>query len=279
MVWPGAERRSILHPNYCELTAMRWIFFSLFAANLGIFLWWQAAKPQAHAVSHVYATPAGVGSVQLLSEIAHTPTSAAAPSNPENPQAAVDPVAAVSPQDTGATPPTSDPKPADARTQCVLVGPYENNELAQQALQKLQAKEIKAHLYEMELSVPGGYQVYLDGFETRAQAKKRLDELQAGGIDSFIVPKGEFINTIALGSFDQESAAKGQQEKLAAAGVSSKVRESKRPILELWVAMPPEVGDVLPDALRQVLGVGAGEKKREERQILCSTIASGKNIL
>ncbi|HEY6530086.1 MAG TPA: hypothetical protein VIZ65_15455 [Cellvibrionaceae bacterium] len=257
---------------------MRWIFFSLFAANLGIFLWWQAVKPQARAVSHTYVTPAGVGPIQLLSETGNAPANAATPSSAESPQAAADP-AAVNLQDTASAPPAVDPKSADVRTQCVLVGPYDTNELAQQALQKLHAKEIKAHLYEMELSVPGGYQVYLDGFETRAQAKKRLDELQAGGIDSFIVPKGEFINTIALGSFDQESAAKGQQEKLAAAGVNSKVRESKRPILELWVAMPQELGDVLPDALRQVLGVGAGEKKREERQILCSTIASGKNIL
>jgi hypothetical protein len=122
----------------------------------------------------------------------------------------------------------------------------------------------------------------LDGFETRAQAKKRLDELQASGIDSFIVPKGEFINTIALGSYEQEAAAKGQQEKLMAAGIAVRVRESKRPVMELWLAMPEGVGDTLPEPLRQTLGIGPNEqkdaKKKEERQILCSTIASAKNI-
>jgi len=250
---------------------MRWIFFSLMAANLGIFLWWQTAKPAASPAAHKYVTPAGVGSVVLLSEAdkqaGSAPTNApqAPAQEPEAPPAADLP------------PPAADAKAADSHAQCVLVGPYENNEQVQQALQKLQAKEINAHLFEMELSVPGGFQVYLDGFENRAQAKKRLDELQAGGIESFIVPKGEFINTIALGSFDQEAAAKGQQEKLAAAGISSKIRASKRPVLELWVAMPPELGDKLAEPLRQVLGVG--EKKKEERQILCATIASGKNIL
>lgn len=263
---------------------MRWIFFSLLAANLGIFIWWQTAKPPASPPAHTYTTPAGVGSVVLLSEAdkqAGTAAGAAAPSAqtaspgqvPAEP-APPEPSAQIAP---GTDAPVAEAKPDTSHAQCVLVGPYENNELVQQALEKLQAKEINAHLFQMELSVSGGFQVYLDGFENRAQAKKRLDELQAGGIDSFIVPKGEFINTIALGSFDQEGAAKGQQEKLAAAGISSKIRESKRPVVELWVAMPSELGDKLAEPLRQVLGVG--EKKKEERQILCSTIASGKNIL
>ncbi|MFO1367508.1 MAG: SPOR domain-containing protein [Marinagarivorans sp.] len=247
---------------------MRWIFFSLLAANLGIFLWWQTAKPPTSPAAHKYSTPAGVGSVVLLSEADKQATG-----TPATPAVAPAPTSVAEPPPGADSAHTQDVSHA----QCVLVGPFETSELVQQALDKLRAKEIKAHLFEMELAVSGGFQVYLDGFENRVQAKKRLDELQAGGIDSFIVPKGEFINTIALGSFDQEAAAKGQQEKLAAAGISSKIRESKRPILELWVAMPPDLGDKLPDPLRQMLGVG--EKKKEERQILCSTIASGKNIL
>lgn len=245
---------------------MRWIFFSLLAANLGIFIWWQTARPPASLPAHQYTTPAGVGSVVLLSEADKQTSSAAAPP----PEVVTEPAAPVVTPDA---PPTVD----TSHAQCVLVGPFENHELVQQALEKLRAKEINAHLFEMELAVSSGFQVYLDGFENRTQAKKRLDELQVVGIDSFIVPKGEFINTIALGSFDQEAAAKSQQDKLAAAGISSKIRESKRPVMELWVAMPPQVGDKLPEPLRQVLGVG--EKKKEERQILCSTIASGKNIL
>ncbi|HNG60911.1 MAG TPA: SPOR domain-containing protein, partial [Cellvibrionaceae bacterium] len=206
---------------------MRWIFFSLLAANLGIFIWWQTAKPPASPVAHKYITPAGVGSVVLLSE---ADKQAGGPPSPVPPAPEAIPVP-VTPN------PEAAPAPADkvdnSHAQCVLVGPYENSDQVQQVLQKLQAKEINAHLFELELAVSGGFQVYLDGFENRAQAKKRLDELQAGGIDSFIVPKGEFINTIALGSFDQEGAAKGQQEKLAAAGIAAKIRESKRPVMEL----------------------------------------------
>lgn len=266
---------------------MRWIFFSLIAANLGIFIWWQTSKPQPQTPVHTYTTPAGVGPITLLSEANNTPPPASIPpanvpaAEAEHPETtAPEPtsqndVAGV--RDRPITPPAE--MLPDVHSQCVLVGPYDNSELAQQALQKLHAKEINAHVYQMEISVSSGFQVYLDGFENRAQAKKRLDELQAGGIDSFIVPKGEFINTIALGSFDLESAAKSQLEKFAAKGIEAKLRESKRPLVEHWVALPPEAGDTLPESLRQALGVGKGDKKKEERQILCSTIASGKNIL
>jgi cell division septation protein DedD len=274
---------------------MRWIFFSLIAANLGILGWWQTNKTQPHNTVHTYTTPTGVGSIVLLSEVKESavPETVA----PAIDEPAVAPATEVVPAPPAAEPPApSAPAAAngvgeqpsaaapvanttEALTQCVLVGPFDNNQLAQQALQKLQTKEINAHLYQMELSISSGFQVFLDGFENRAQAKKRLDELQAIGVDSFIVPKGEYINTIALGSFDQESAAKTQLENFAAKGISAKVRESKRPVMELWVALPPETGDTLPDPLRQALGVGKGDKKKEERQILCSTIASSKNIL
>lgn len=279
---------------------MRWIFFSLLAANLGIFIWWQTSHPQPQKSVHTYTTPVGVGPIVLLSEAksaAPTPEQAPAPATVEVPATAAEesrpaevsgtepvPPAPVVPADTEHPPASPQVAPAAenvavSHAQCVLVGPYENNDLAQQALQKLQAKEINARLYQMEIGVPSGYQVYLDGFENRAQAKKRLDELHAIGVDSFIVPKGEFINTIALGSFDQESAAKNQIDKFAAQGIGAKVRESKRPAVEIWLALPPESGDTLPDPLRQTLDVGKGDKRKEERQILCSTIASGKNIL
>lgn len=258
---------------------MRWIFLSLFAANLGIFIWWQTAKSPALIPTPVYATPAGVASITLLSEARRS----VAPSKEVEPQSiqADAPAAApvLNPVESVSPVPAEQDTPGDVRALCVVVGPYENKELAQLALQKLHAKEIQAQLYEMELVMSAGFQVYLDGFETRALAKKRLDDLQGRGVDSFIIPKGEFINTIALGSFDQEAAARAQQEKLAALGIESKIRESKRPLAELWVALPPALGDQLPEPLRQILGVGAGEKKKEERQILCSTIASAKNIL
>ncbi len=247
------------------------------AANLGIFIWWQTARPPSAQAAPRYQTPAGVGSLVLLSEADKQSSGAPVPAAeaPAPPPADAPPPS--EPPPSVEAPPAAEAKPPEQHAQCVLVGPYDNNEQVQQALQKLQAKEIAAQLFELELSVAGGFQVYLDGFENRVQAKKRLDELQATGIASFIVPKGEFVNTIALGSYDQEAAAKGQQDKLAAAGIASKIRVSKRPVLELWVAMPPAVGDKLPEPLRQTLGVG--DKKKEERQILCSTIASGKNIL
>lgn len=253
---------------------MRWIFFSLIAANFAILAWWQTSKPQRAAEPKPYTTPFGVGGLVLLSEAAKQSPQ----SEPEPSDAVTPPPAEVRP---AADPAVSAPAAAEspgAHGQCVLVGPYENNELAQQALQKLLAKEIKAYVFQMDLAVSSGYQIYLDGFESRAQAKKRLDELQAAGVDSFIVPKGEYVNTIALGSYEQEGAAKNQLEKFAAAGITAKLRESKRSVVELWLAMPPEMGDTLPEALRQVLGVSKAEKK-EERQILCATIASGKNIL
>lgn len=256
---------------------MRWIFFSLIAANFAILAWWQTSQPQRTAEPKPYTTPAGVGGVVLLSEAAKQP--AQPPQSEANSTEAAAPPAAetVPATDSAASPPPAAEAPG-AHGQCVLVGPYENNEQAQQALQKLLAKEIKAHVFQMDLAVSSGYQIYLDGFENRAQAKKRLDELQAAGVDSFIVPKGEYLNTIALGSYEQESAAKHQLEKFAAAGITAKLRESKRSVVELWLAMPPEMGDRLPEALRPVLGVSKAEKK-EERQILCSTIASDKNIL
>jgi cell division septation protein DedD len=240
---------------------MRWIFFTLLAANVALAAWWYWAPPAPSASGNVssYQPAQGVPRLKLLSELQGPPVAPA-----ETPAPPVEPPA----------PPQAEAPSADANPyrQCAMLGPYENAAEAESALQRAKAVESKAHLHNLDIFLSANFQVYLPPFANRSQAKQKLDELQARGLDSYIIPKGELANGIALGSFEQEVMAKEQQSKLSGQGISAQIRENKRPIRELWLAFPPDMGDKLPAPLKTSLM--AGNTRLEERQILCSALAS-----
>lgn len=241
---------------------MRWIFFTLLIGNLALAAWqllkWQGfiAPSQSAAPLLSYRPTPGAAPIVLVSEAPPSaePASVAPPASAEVPS----------------TPASPSPPPLDDRALCLMIGPYEKSEDAAAAIQRLAAVDIASHINEIEINITSSFQVYLDPLDNRAAARVKLEQLQAMGIDSFIIPKGELINGIALGSFDNEPSAKEHRDKLLQKGIDAKVRDSKRPLKETWVALAPGGSEKLGAELKSSLLRG---KSLEERQILCTAIA------
>ncbi len=115
------------------------------------------------------------------------------------------------------------------------------------------------------------YRVYMPPFNTFLAAQRRLDELKANDIESFIINSGELTLGISLGLFSFEESALTVQAELAAQGYPTAIQELAHTETELWVNLKelPE-GGFSDSQWLQILEDSPGLQKIEK---LCETIA------
>lgn len=185
---------------------MRWLFVGVVVLNL-LYFGWRLASPDEFAVSDVAAVDESVfpARVSLLAEGA----------------------AAGSPREV-LVPPLSG---------CPAVGPWASAAEGDRVAQSLATAGIKASARQVEFKGMTVYWVYLPSFAEHGQAMRKLRELQAKGIDSFVVSGGADANAISLGSFTTRGSAVGVQSRLRGAGYAADIREQHRDIQQLWVVV------------------------------------------
>lgn len=120
---------------------------------------------------------------------------------------------------------------------CPAVGPWGSTDEARRVVESLVAAGVKADVRAVELKGAKVYWVYLAPFAERAQAMRKLRELQAKGIDSFVVSGGGDANAISLGSFTARDSALGIQSRLRGAGYAADIREQQRDLQQTWVVL------------------------------------------
>lgn len=120
---------------------------------------------------------------------------------------------------------------------CPAVGPWGSSDEARRVVDSLAAGGVKAAVRTVELKGAKVYWVYLPPFAERAQAMRKLRELQAKGIDSFVVSGGGDANAISLGSFTARDSALGIQSRLRGAGYAVDIREQQRDLQQTWVVL------------------------------------------
>lgn len=187
---------------------MRWLFVGVVVLNL-LYFGWRLASPDDAAVETVgmeEPQPFPVG-LALLAEGG----AAGAPVIP-----------------SPGTPPLSG---------CPAVGPWGAADEARRVVESLAAAGVKAGVRGVELKSAKVYWVYLPPFAERAQAMRKLRELQAKGIDSFVVSGGGDANAISLGSFTARESALGIQSRLRGAGYAVDIREQQRDLQQTWVVL------------------------------------------
>lgn len=161
---------------------------------------------------------------------------------------------------------------ADALPLCTLVGPFAESGDADSLAQRLQALDIAADIRGLEVSDGQGYWVHLAPELSQREALRRLHELQAKQIDSYIIPRGELANGISFGMFSRQPLAEARQAELIALGYDAKIREVERTHRETWVVMPAPQAQALAASLWDELL--AGHPELERRQNLCPGVAS-----
>lgn len=155
---------------------------------------------------------------------------------------------------------------------CTLVGPFSELLRAEYFQERLAALDVVATVQDLEIPGEVSYWIYLPPRESRKQAFNELRELQAKGIDSYVIPRGELANGISFGMFSQPNLAKGRLEDMRSRGYPAELKEITRTYKETWVVAPSaEAGKLGPESWLQVM---ASENNLERRQNFCPPVAS-----
>ena len=198
---------------------MRWIFILLAVANLGLFAWFLSNdRPASARVAPVINESEGEGS-SLVTEVDPSDLEVAAPApEPQRPSA------------------PARSAPAEEAL-CTLVGPFAEAYEGEDVARRLQALEVDAAMREIEMQGQMRYWVYLAPLNSSQEAFRKLRELQAAGIDSYVIPKGSLENGISFGIFSEKDRAQTLAEELQGRGFAAEYREEPQTYLERWVVL------------------------------------------
>jgi cell division septation protein DedD len=168
----------------------------LLVLNLGVASWW-ALRP-APAPAALAAQPAGIARLQLLDEV---PAAARPRASAASPAASVARVAI-----------------ADADARCYAFGPFADAAALDAARVRLQPQVLRLHVRQAPAATRG-WRVWLPSLADRAAAQAMVARITTAGFqDYYVVPGGNEANSIALGRFGNEDAARRRQKALQDAG-------------------------------------------------------------
>jgi hypothetical protein len=183
---------------------MRAVIVLLVVLNLGVAAWW-TFRPEPVPIA-VATTAPQAPRLRLASErIATTPAPPV--------------TAAIAQRATAATAtPPSAPASTAASNQCFTIGPFVDDAAVSAARLRLQSRVTRLQVRQASIA-RHGWRVWLPSLADRDAAVAMAARIDAAGFkDYYIVPTGSDANSIALGRFGNEEAAKRQQAALAAAG-------------------------------------------------------------
>jgi hypothetical protein len=248
---------------------MRWIFFSLLAANivlLGWLLLFQADSvhtiPRQDAPDVAHSREGGP-SIRLLRDVNQAELGGTASTAPQ-----ARPKAEAVQAQTHELPP--------AQQMCTFVGPFEAMPEAEALVERLQAMDVEGEVVKVDIPAGPGYWVHLPPLDSRRAALRRLADLQALGVDSYIIPRGELMNGISLGMFSKEPLAKARMAELRDMGIDARLNVIDRSYQEIWVSVPAQSAQYLSDQAWQRLL--QSKKNAERKQNSCLAVASGHNF-
>ena len=232
---------------------MRWIFLSLLLINGVVFLWPASSDSDLAPAPAPVAEPEGVERLTLLGELEQQALARMLEQKGRLRMVEVDQGAGTEPL-------------------YPLVGPFEKLRRAEFFVERVAALDIVAEIQEVEIPGETGYWVYLAPEISRKEALRRLHELQAKGIDSYVIPKGELANGISFGMFSRRDLAQKRLREMAERGYGAEIKEVARTYKEIWSLLQPDQAAKISRELW--FKVAADNPGIERRQNFCPTVAS-----
>ena len=183
---------------------MKWVFFLLLAANLGLAGYVYVNERSPNPDAQILMQQMNADQIQIVAPRA-LPVVAATPSPPE------------------ALPETANPQGASPeRRVCLEWGSFADIDLpkVQTALNGLAVGE---SVRTIEITVPAGYWLYLPPRKSKADMDKKIAELKVLGITEYspVLEAGPWRYAVSLGMFRNEDGAKKQLDVLQKKGVRS----------------------------------------------------------
>ncbi|MYM65206.1 SPOR domain-containing protein [Pseudomaricurvus sp. HS19] len=243
---------------------MRSIFILLLAVNLLVFggLWWkgQQAKVPVAVVPPAAELLAGEPLV-LLSEV----------SEQQLQEFSADRISMLEP-DPAAGAGDDGGEAAPVQPLCEFVGPFPGQLEAENFDEHLGALDVAAQVRRVEVQGEPSYWVYRAPEVSRKEALRRLHELQAKGIDSYVIPKGELENGISFGVFSRLQGAEARLAEVKRLGYAADIHRMERTYEETWVVLG--AGEEAKLGQELWLELLNREEGLERRQNFCPDVAS-----
>jgi len=160
----------------------------------------------------------------------------------------------------------------DSAAICTLVGPFADLLKGEQLLQRMRALELEGSMRELELPGEKAFWVYLIPEVSQKAALRRLHELQAKNIDSFVIPSGDLANGISFGMFNERVQAEKVAKSLIDQGYVVEIKPVERSYQESWVVInAQEAQKISAELWFQLLD---GLPDLQHRQNFCPGVAS-----
>ena len=240
---------------------MRWIFLVLLLVNLGVFAWsWLDREDSSLRSAEPASAPFVYRNLPELEILTADHLAGAERSSPSS----------LSRNDA---PESADPAFAkQGKPLCEMVGVFDSLASAKLFSDRLVAIDIDHTVQELDVSGGDRHWVYLEAGESKTEVMERLAGLQAQGIDSYYIPRGELANTISLGVFSREQLALARVMAMEAKGLAPKIRVKPQTYREIWVMLSPGEHKKMSDLTwSRVL---EGNNSLERRQNFCLDVAS-----
>lgn len=205
----------------------------LLVLNVGVATWWATRTPPTAAPP--MQPPRGVAWLQLVDQTPGEVAPVTTPAVASQPAAAASPAAAVA----GAT----------TAAQCFSFGPYTSDQAAAAAQVRLQPLTQRIVLRGQGRGAARGWRVMLPALASPEEAAATVQRIAAAGIDDyFLVREGSEANSIALGRYGNETAARRRVDALVAAGFPA--RAEALGATTLWLDVSAAPGFDAPTAQR-----------------------------
>lgn len=167
---------------------------------------------------------------------------------------------------------------SDDDTLCISIGPFASVEDARLLMERLKSYAVEASLKNKQAIVDHRYWLYLEPELSRRAALLKLEELQARGIDSYIIPSGALEHGISLGIFSQKKSALGLMAQIGSQGYNPKIQNIKREVYEAWVFVEPDHASLLSDDVWEELSA-LMDSVQVKKSFCSNSLASKENIL
>lgn len=155
---------------------------------------------------------------------------------------------------------------------CTYVGPFRALLPAEYFVEHLSALEVLAEVQRVEVPSTPSFWVHQEPQSSRKAALRRLHELQAKNIDSYVIPKGDLENGVSFGLYNKLESAERRLKNIQAKGYEAQIRRVDRTFEEVWVSLGVDEAEKVGQELWFELM--NREDGLEKRQNFCPDVAS-----
>ena len=157
---------------------------------------------------------------------------------------------------------------ARGETLCKAIGPFEGASIAKGFVARLAALDVKSKVAREQISAGAGFWVFIKPSTDVQEQKRKLRDIQARGIDSYLIPKGNLSNGISLGMFSKLDLANARIREIENMGYEAEYQKIERSYEEVWVVLSAGEAQKVGSAAWGMLLKGNNQLKEKEKVCL-----------